>query len=121
MMSFRNLTGAISWKFLRNLTRLRTLDLSNNSLKGYVLVWLWSNSTLLEINLSRNKLGGTIGVPASSKPMWMPPQFPPPRGDATQGSRVPIPPPPPPNHDIPNSSSPPLISSAHMLCLVFCI
>nr|GMC77880.1 probable LRR receptor-like serine/threonine-protein kinase At2g24230 [Ipomoea batatas] len=32
-----SLTGAISWKILRNLTRLRTLDLSNSSLKGYVL------------------------------------------------------------------------------------
>nr|GMD36047.1 probable LRR receptor-like serine/threonine-protein kinase At2g24230 [Ipomoea batatas] len=77
-MSFRNLTGVISWTFLRNLTRLRTLDLSNNSLKGYVTAWLWSNSTVVEINFSRNKLGGAIGVSASSKPVWMPPQFPPP-------------------------------------------
>nr|GME14528.1 probable LRR receptor-like serine/threonine-protein kinase At2g24230 [Ipomoea batatas]GME19632.1 probable LRR receptor-like serine/threonine-protein kinase At2g24230 [Ipomoea batatas] len=69
-LSSRNLTGAISWKFLRNLTRLRTLDLSNNSLKGYVPAWVWFNSSLVEINLSRNYLGGAIGVPESSKSVF---------------------------------------------------
>lgn len=65
----RNLTGAISWKFLMNLTRLHAVDLSNNSLKGSVPARFWSHPTVVEINLSRNKLGGAIGVPESSKPV----------------------------------------------------
>ncbi|KAI4371013.1 hypothetical protein MLD38_019292 [Melastoma candidum] len=57
----RNLTGIISWNYLRNLTGLRSLDLSSNNLQGSVPAWLFSSPALLELDLSRNKLGGTIG------------------------------------------------------------
>ncbi|KAK7247175.1 hypothetical protein RIF29_42052 [Crotalaria pallida] len=56
----KNLSGTISWSYLRNLSHLKVLDLSGNSLQGKVPTWLWSSSTILELNLSRNKFGGTI-------------------------------------------------------------
>lgn len=66
-LSSRNLNGSVSWKFFKKLSHIQTIDLSNNSLKGYVPSWFWSIPTLVELNLSKNKLVGTIGFKISSE------------------------------------------------------
>lgn len=62
----KNLTGSISWYYLKNLTHIHTINLSNNSLKGYIPTWFWSTPSLTQVNLSNNKLGGTIGFESGS-------------------------------------------------------
>lgn len=56
----RNLSGAISWMFLRNITSLQTIDLSGNALEGSIPGGFWSAPALAEVNLAANNLGGPL-------------------------------------------------------------
>uniref|UniRef100_A0A2P2KGF2 Leucine-rich repeat transmembrane protein kinase n=1 Tax=Rhizophora mucronata TaxID=61149 RepID=A0A2P2KGF2_RHIMU len=62
----RNLRGSISWNYLKDMSGLEVIDLSNNSLQGKVPAWVWRIQSLAEVNLSNNKLGGTIGFEPTS-------------------------------------------------------
>ncbi|KAK6932691.1 Leucine-rich repeat [Dillenia turbinata] len=62
-----NLSGTISWKYIKSLSSLQTIDLSNNSLKGSVPVSFWSIQSLVSINLSKNQFGGSFGTIPSFK------------------------------------------------------
>ncbi|KAK8938500.1 Protein BRASSINOSTEROID INSENSITIVE 1 [Platanthera zijinensis] len=61
----QNLSGAISWMFLRNITTLQTLDLSSNALEGSIPGGFWSTPALARVNLAGNNLGGSLRLDRS--------------------------------------------------------
>ncbi|KAK1270270.1 Ethylene-responsive transcription factor RAP2-7 [Acorus gramineus] len=61
-----NLSDAISWTFFSNLTHLQRLDLSKNSLEGSIPSPFWSSQSLVDVDLSSNSLGRTIGFESAS-------------------------------------------------------
>nr|QAS62437.1 LRR receptor-like serine/threonine-protein kinase [Sedum alfredii] len=61
-----DLNGTVSWKFMKNLSQLESIDLSLNSLQGYVPGWLWSMKSLTKVNLAGNRFGGIIKVESFS-------------------------------------------------------
>jgi len=56
----RNLTGAVNWAELGNLTSLLTVDLSNNSLHGRIDASFWGAPLLRALDVSRNHLQGVL-------------------------------------------------------------
>ncbi|XP_048616829.1 receptor-like protein 54 isoform X2 [Brassica napus] len=49
--------------FIKNLPKLKTLRIANNSLKGEVPKWLWSMPSLIQLSLSHNSLDSFEGSP----------------------------------------------------------
>ncbi|XP_020096834.1 probable leucine-rich repeat receptor-like protein kinase IMK3 [Ananas comosus] len=60
LLPSENLTGSVSWMVLRNLSALRSLDLSGNALQGSIPGRFWSHPALAHVNLSSNRLGGAL-------------------------------------------------------------
>lgn len=56
----KNLTGAVSWMSLTNLSSLEVVDLSMNMLKGSVPGRFWSMPSLQHVNLAGNRIGGMV-------------------------------------------------------------
>lgn len=58
----RNLTGAVSWAALANLSALAAVDLSGNALQGAIPSGFWRAPSLRAVDVSRNQLGGALRV-----------------------------------------------------------
>jgi hypothetical protein len=58
----RNLSGAVAWASLANLSALAALDLSGNALRGAIPGRFWRAPSLLSVDISRNQLGGSLRV-----------------------------------------------------------
>ncbi|OEL20399.1 putative LRR receptor-like serine/threonine-protein kinase [Dichanthelium oligosanthes] len=64
----RNLTGAVSWAALANLSALAALDLSGNALQGAIPGGFWRAApSLRTVDVSRNQLGGALRVEESPR------------------------------------------------------
>jgi hypothetical protein len=56
----RNLTGAVDWALLANLSGLLTVDLSGNALDGGLDRAFWRAPSLRAVDVSGNRLGGAL-------------------------------------------------------------
>uniref|UniRef100_A0A0D9WR18 Protein kinase domain-containing protein n=1 Tax=Leersia perrieri TaxID=77586 RepID=A0A0D9WR18_9ORYZ len=63
----RNLTGAVAWAALANLSALAVLDLSGNALQGAIPGGFWRAPSLRRVDLSGNQLGGALRVEPSAR------------------------------------------------------
>uniref|UniRef100_A0ACD6A100 Uncharacterized protein n=1 Tax=Avena sativa TaxID=4498 RepID=A0ACD6A100_AVESA len=63
----RNLTGAVAWASLANLSALAALDLSGNALRGAIPGGFWRAPSLRSVDVSRNQLGGSLRVEPSPR------------------------------------------------------
>jgi hypothetical protein len=63
----RNLTGAVSWAALANLSALAALDLSGNALLGAIPGGFWRAPSLRAVDVSSNQLGGALRVPRNPR------------------------------------------------------
>ncbi|XP_047058268.1 calmodulin-binding receptor kinase CaMRLK-like [Lolium rigidum] len=63
----RNLTGAVAWASLANLSALAALDLSGNALRGAIPGGFWRAPSLLSVDVSGNQLGGSLRVEPSPR------------------------------------------------------
>uniref|UniRef100_A0A0E0LCE8 Protein kinase domain-containing protein n=1 Tax=Oryza punctata TaxID=4537 RepID=A0A0E0LCE8_ORYPU len=62
LLPSRNLTGAVAWAALANLSGLAVLDLSGNALQGAIPGGFWRAPSLRYVDVSGNQLGGALRV-----------------------------------------------------------
>nr|BAJ99216.1 predicted protein [Hordeum vulgare subsp. vulgare] len=62
LLPSRNLTGAVAWAALANLSALAALDLSGNALQGAIPGGFWRAPALRAVDVSGNQLGGSLRV-----------------------------------------------------------